>query len=944
MKKINDLEEYLNSDDFKGLCTALDFFPKDIEEIKNNLKDLNAKEDLTESVVLTVYNQLLKYEETPRDEKIWSGRLIRCLDSDDKTFREDLFYRTIIRDADKWEDIKNKLRVGIQSGKITSDYDIEKEFSRELDLIEVSEYKNAMDMIYLHEIHYLLEFHRIYGPLKRAVFRDACLNGRFYTNPLLFCELKEIVDEKVEIFSNNLIVPLKDLGDDHSLNGRTFIIKNDILMDVIDSVISYNDEEFSKSQSEFLCIYPSLRGGGMIYFAISTWDEKGFKKRNDFSNVFIIDGDLIRDNPACFVDTGVDYRELNDYYMEWKFGDKNNVSLGRSIRCGFQIFKTSNTQTGKILYTFESLKKEEKSTYDHENLYEIASQNPLSEEFLGLLSSLNMDIDFGYEIRNKAKDSDDVLGMLNWRILDDKAKTSDDLEAELEKLYVKAVLASKEKSWDKYKKYFNTLIRLGEIKSVYDLHSEFNRALKTDAKTNIIYAQIEAILEFRGFDFKYAQMLASHIKRNILDNDLAEFLNTIAEDKITEKPFADEGKYAAPRWLVYPELDAYTMGWRMGYGEDYAMNEPPRPREFHELFPRPLNWIFDTFNAPYKPVVLMGYMWSDNGKPKYSKITDDAVEVSDFITIKQRDMDFQYNAEMFKSIKQAVSYAKAFSISRLKRDRNFKGDVYEHWERYKYSVLLNACYYKFMNDEILKEKLLATGDRTLVYSSDDEWGGEDNLFGFALMELRDEIRRLYENEDKIDWEYTEYLKNLNPYDNPKPRNPNDEQSPEYMVVRSTLMGSSRYVRDVNLDENLAEKYEPGQIITERGFVDASNRIGGMATSHRYLILSQYMADLSKFEDKTNWGLHTANMNSRFKVLDVFTFEDKTQILLLQLPDGFEGAFENTTNFEKQFVESEREKFKKELKMDVVAELAGDEWLERCSFPLGMNEEGEFFES
>ena len=35
---------------------------------------------------------------------------------------------------------------------------------------------------------------------------------------------------------------------------------------------------------------------------------------------------------------------------------------------------------------------------------------------------------------------------------------------------------------------------------------------------------------------------------------------------------------------------------------------------------------------------------------------------------------------------------------------------------------------------------------------------KENLFGRALMELRDEIRRLCKNADKIDWEYTEYLK------------------------------------------------------------------------------------------------------------------------------------------------------------------------------------------
>ena len=56
------------------------------------------------------------------------------------------------------------------------------------------------------------------------------------------------------------------------------------------------------------------------------------------------------------------------------------------------------------------------------------------------------------------------------------------------------------------------------------------------------------------------------IKDNdIFDNGLAEQLIV---PKFIEKPFLDDGKFAAPRWLVYPELDPYTIGWRMGYGED----------------------------------------------------------------------------------------------------------------------------------------------------------------------------------------------------------------------------------------------------------------------------------------------------------------------------------------------------------------------------------------
>ena len=69
--------------------------------------------------------------------------------------------------------------------------------------------------------------------------------------------------------------------------------------------------------------------------------------------------------------------------------------------------------------------------------------------------------------------------------------------------------------------------------------------------------------------------------------------------------------------------------------------------------------------------------------------------------------------------------------------------------------------------------------------------------------------------------------------------------------------------------------------------------------------------------------------------------DKTQILLLQLPDGFEGVFENRTDVEEEFIERERENFKNDLEKDVIDDLTGV-WLERCSFPIGMSDEWEFY--
>ncbi len=408
-----------------------------------------------------------------------------------------------------------------------------------------------------------------------------------------------------------------------------------------------------------------------------------------------------------------------------------------------------------------------------------------------------------------------------------------------------------------------------------------------------------------------------------------------------EKSYCDEGKYAAPRWLVYPELSVGTMGWRMGYGEEYALNEPRRDRNFSKLFPQPRNWSVNLRKSSLRRFSLLGFIWNPDGKPKYSKITGDALEVNDFITPYDEGI-FRNDAEFHDSILEAISKSKAHMF-RYYGEEVEEDELLEDWEALKYTVCLNACYYKFMENKRLKEWLLSTGERCLVYTSNDEWGGEENLFGFALMELRDEIRRLYENADLIDWEYTEYLKNKNPYENGTPqRDVNDRQSSEYKVIESTFVGASRYVRDVNLDEKLAGRYEIGQIIQERGFVDASNRIGGMVTSHRYLILSSYMADFSGFEEGTNWGLHVANRDSKFKVVDIYTVGDKTQILLLQLPDAFQSVFVNRTDVEEEFIERERRNFEEDLKRDVIEELSGEMWLERCKFPLGMDEKGEFF--
>ena len=484
----------------------------------------------------------------------------------------------------------------------------------------------------------------------------------------------------------------------------------------------------------------------------------------------------------------------------------------------------------------------------------------------------------------------------------------------------------------------------------------------------VYYYICDKLFTLKNFLKEHSDLRLLHKKMDCLDDEefnafiahlkeidyVVEACNGFIWDREVMSSTCEDGKYAAPRWLAFPGFSSWTIGWRMGAGEDYCMNEPYQGELFGKLFPQPKNWIFSPRNPKFKNLPkfpFMGAVWDEDVSPKYSKVTGDAVEVNDFITLDMQG-EFRNDAYHFNSIEHAILFSKIASYNRslnphkvtfeeLKNDFTITDEQLAEWEVFKYTVCLNATYYKFMQDDELKQKLLATGDKCLVYSSDDEWGGDENLFGFALMQVRDEIRRLCEHEDLIDWRYTEYLKCAYPYINHR-RDPNDKQSAEYKVVESTLVGSSRYVRDANLSEEIAGKYRAGQIITEKAFVDASNRIGGMATTHRYLILSGFMGDLSAFEKDTNWGIHTANHGSRFKVLDVFTVDGKTQILLLHLPDGFEEVFSNETDIEREFVERERENFINDLKQDIIKDLADEIWLDRCSFPLGRDDEGNFY--
>ena len=161
------------------------------------------------------------------------------------------------------------------------------------------------------------------------------------------------------------------------------------------------------------------------------------------------------------------------------------------------------------------------------------------------------------------------------------------------------------------------------------------------------------------------------------------------------------------------------------------------------------------------------------------------------------------------------------------------------------------------------------------------------------------------------------------------------------ALNDMLPGLTNFVRDVNLDPDIAKLYKPGMILREKSFVDASRRVGGMTTTHRFAIFSNHMADLSSFEHGTNWGLCVANRESRFKVLDVYEYRGKTQITLLHLLDDDRWRLFANAEFDMPGLGVSEIRARFEAKCDTapIPELATDAWLERCDFPIGVNPSG-----
>lgn len=289
-------------------------------------------------------------------------------------------------------------------------------------------------------------------------------------------------------------------------------------------------------------------------------------------------------------------------------------------------------------------------------------------------------------------------------------------------------------------------------------------------------------------------------------------------------------KLMPPLWMAYPYISRYSIGWRMGSGEDYAYKfwdwfdtlSKNEQKEYIKLFPEPKRWnkfwensANEDYNyeeeqeeMEFANCDLFVNYWQKGGKAKFDvewlkKEHDSGKEIKyEFFwghrpspdnTITKSCLsqwwqtDFCEDTDKYCCMEQYMMSAKAklFGDTKINQQimacsepnkikalgrkvHNFDEKI---WDKVKYSIVLNGNYLKFTQNRKLMEFLLGTGDKILVEASPydriwgiqmsaadervknpNEWQGK-NLLGFALTEVREEIRRVYANEGLLDYSF-----------------------------------------------------------------------------------------------------------------------------------------------------------------------------------------------
>jgi len=155
-----------------------------------------------------------------------------------------------------------------------------------------------------------------------------------------------------------------------------------------------------------------------------------------------------------------------------------------------------------------------------------------------------------------------------------------------------------------------------------------------------------------------------------------------------------------------------------------------------------------------------------------------------------------------------------------------------------------------------------------------------------------------------------------------------------------------FYRDTSLFPGLLPLYEVGTIFREPTLCDATYKFGGFAAPHRYLIVSAGATCLDALCPSPEWGLCVWLPGRLFKVIGVHRQDDFSQVTLLEIDENQREACTTAqlSEMEAQFAEQGAQQFEAALETAALPEHANRAWLDRLAYPVGINNQGRFFES
>ena len=225
-------------------------------------------------------------------------------------------------------------------------------------------------------------------------------------------------------------------------------------------------------------------------------------------------------------------------------------------------------------------------------------------------------------------------------------------------------------------------------------------------------------------------------------------------------------KIMPPPWLAFPEIERYSIGWRMGYGEDYIYRfgdwldtlSPEERKEYRSLFPEPITWKGWWDDEDSSEVLEHGdffvEVWQPKGQPKYTKqwlqqevaegrkqefclfwghhpSKDGSITKSCLSQWWMEDFYTMVDSYLYMEQYMMAGKAQLFGDEERRKDilacsdpkqikalgRKVRGFDQVVWDKFKYSIVLNGNWCKFSQNRELREFLLSTGNSVLVEAS-----------------------------------------------------------------------------------------------------------------------------------------------------------------------------------------------------------------------------------